>query len=655
MGGGGLADLSQLRLPRETVLGRRVGGLSARLRSALGGGTLGRRIEPRIRYGHPFLPGQGALGPTAGPSAAAAIARADAVSAGRFAYLGREVAFAERIDWDLATESEAWRIALNRLDDLTAIGIAAAVASEPEARAAWYQVATDLIHEWSERVRPGQGIGWGVPALSGRVANLIHTHAFFAPEFRSDAAVRALLLDALYRQAAALAEAVAGRAADAWQVAAGRALFMAGRFFDGMEARAWLEAGAAILWGQLREQVHDDGGHAGRNPAWHAFVLQQYLEVFAVLRASNDDVPVWGRKRVKGMADFLARIIHPDGTLPAFHGPVPAAVPPPRELLATAAVILHEPALSRPGELPGIWPLLMVGEPGRRAYAHFGRSDTPPAPRALRRTGYYVLTGAPGDQLVLDGDVGATEGHASPLGYELSLAGERMVVDAGPGEGEGPPWSDYFRSPQAHNVVAVAGDGPAPSRQVTDVHWTLRDGLTQFTATLDGLAARAPALRHRRRVVCLPGTFWLVIDEVLGTGASEVETFVHLHPEAVVRATCDGRPLLTATRGPEATLALAFAGGAPVRLVGAVGGARPQGWWSAAPGSRQAAPVASVAVAGPLPLVTGYALVPRPSGTATLDLDHDELQLRATLRIGESVWELGFLDEEVEVRRRPPS
>src|SRR5204863_9629266 len=108
-----------------------------------------------------------------------------------------------------------------------------------------------------------------------------------------------------YTQAQALAAGLAGRPLDRWTIHAGRALFMAGRFFDGMEARAWLEQGATILWGQLREQVHEDGGHRDRNPAVHAIVLADYLEVLSILQAANDDVPIWARKRVKGMADVL--------------------------------------------------------------------------------------------------------------------------------------------------------------------------------------------------------------------------------------------------------------------------------------------------------------------------------------------------------------
>src|SRR5205809_119681 len=104
-----------------------------------------------------------------------------------------------------------------------------------------------------------RGVAWAPRALARRIPNLLCRHAFFAAELRADPAQRRAVLESLQAQAAALAGAVAGQPADHRLIAAGRALFMAGRFFDGMEARGWPEAGAAILWAPLRRQVDEDG------------------------------------------------------------------------------------------------------------------------------------------------------------------------------------------------------------------------------------------------------------------------------------------------------------------------------------------------------------------------------------------------------------
>src|SRR5206468_11179430 len=110
------------------------------------------------------------------------------------------------------------------------------------------------------------GVAWGLPALARRIPNLLYLHAFFAAELRADPAQRRAALESLQAQAMALAAAVGDQPADHRLIGAGRALFMAGRFFDGMEARGWLEAGVAILLTQLLDHVIEGGAHSHRIP-----------------------------------------------------------------------------------------------------------------------------------------------------------------------------------------------------------------------------------------------------------------------------------------------------------------------------------------------------------------------------------------------------
>jgi hypothetical protein len=63
----------------------------------------------------------------------------------------------------------------------------------------------------------------------------------------------------------------------------------------------------------------------------------------------------------------------------------------------------------------------------------------------------------------------------------------------------------------------------------------------------------------------------------------------------------------------------------------------------------------SLAVAGTLPLVAGYALLPRTTEAATLVLDSDAFQLRAVLRQGDQEFVVTAADREVELVRRRPS
>jgi hypothetical protein len=649
-------ELGSLRVGAEAPA-KRSSGIPAKLRSLFANSARAKRPEPRVRFGQPFLPGLTALTRQHLAEARPFLERADAIRGRRFTYLGRTVGYPGRIEWDPQGLSERWRIALNSLDDLLPLGVAALMAPTPDVRRRWYEVAAALVREWITGAPTDHGVAWSFPALARRIPNLIHAHALFATELRKDVELRHALLDSLSLQGAALAEAVPRQPADHELIGAGRALFMAGRFFDGMEARGWLEVGAQLLWEQLKGQFHEDGGHASRNLAIHARALADYAEVLALLHAANDDAPIWARKRVKSMADFLARLLHPDGDIVLFQDAGLDTAPPAREVLAAIGVALHEPGLAPPGELPGVWPLLVVGDAGRRVHAHLPRRHERPEARALRRAGFYVLPGDSDDVMFVDAGSPAPDGDAGVFGFELSVGGQRLIVDAGTSGEEMAPWPEFFRSTRAHNVVMVGGAeqfaGTRPPA-VSDVHWVVRDGLLYLTGTHDGFAHLTLDMRlhHRRRVFCLPGRFWLVCDEIIGSGEWGIESFLHFHPEVEVRATCSGgAPCFSAARSARSQLQVVAAGTPEVRLVQ---GAEdpPQGWYAARAGEREPAAVLSLRARGRLPLVFGYALLPRAEGPAKLEFEHDAFRLGATLKAGGQEFLLSVVQGDVEMTVR---
>jgi hypothetical protein len=627
------------------------GGIQARLRSAfLARGWL-TEPEPRVRFGVPLLPGLSALAPDHAAAAADFLAQAEAARAGAFVFEGVERRFDERIDWRPRGASDGWLAAHHRLDGAFAVGIAATLARDGGERRAWYEAGLRLVADWITRSRTHPSLALEVPSMAPRISNLIGFYLCFAAELRNDVRARRLILDSIYRQTATLAAALPRLAPDAWLVAVGRTLFVAGRFFDGLEARSWVELGTVTLWTQLREQVNDDGGHRSRSPVWQAFVLGEFLAVLAVLRAANDDLPPWARKRVKGMADFLARLMHPDGALPSFDGDVLRGMRPADELLATAAVVLHEPALALHPALPGIWPLLLLGRSGERVYSGFAGGARPRLPRALRRTGYYVLPGATGDVMILDGD---TSERRVPFDFELSVGGPRLVVGSGVTQGARDELAALAGSGRARNVLVVRRpDGPALAWTpvVSEARFGMRDGLVYYLGS-----ARAGDVVHRRSVVSRTGSFWIVCDEVLGDGEVVAESFLHFHPETRMRAACGGRPSFVAERGDDARIRLVFDGVGQVGLSMGLGGATPQGWYGAAPGETHPAPVISVGATGPAPLAFGYAMLPRHDGAATLAFERDPFHLRIRLAYEEGELDVTVADGEVELVTRglPP-
>ena len=652
-----MANLGSIDVPGRSDPVPRPALIPGRLRSLFSVDRWNKRPEPRVRYGQRLLPGLATLPKLSPDELAPVLARAEAAVAGRFTHLGRTLAFADRIDWQPADASEHWAIALNALEEFVALGVACYVAPAAGKKREWYERGASLVGEWMANA-PRNGAGWGTAALARRIPNLIYGYVLFAAEMRDDAERRRVFIDSVYQQATTLATALTAGGVDRDRILAGRALFLAGRFFDGIEARGWLEAGTNLLWSQLRDQVHEDGGHHGRNTSAHGEVLASYLEVLSILRAANDDVPIWARKRIKGMADYLARLMHPDQEPVLLQGAVLGGGPAARELLAVAAVLLHEPGLALPGELTGLWTAMVLDASARKVHAHLERRSRTIEARGLRRSGFYVLPGEPGDVMIVDGGTPTPEGGGGALGYELSVGGERLVVGSGSAIDAPTHLAAHLRSTQAHNVISVDGadqviNGRLPV--VTDVQWTVQDGVVAFTGTQDGFARLANNLRlqHRRRVLCLPGRFWIVCDELLGAGEHVVESFVHFHPGTTIEGSCHDRLAFHATRASGSRVQVVASRAHEARVVRGVDGADALGWYRAESGDAVPAPVLALAAAGKLPLLIGYAIVPRSEEPVSLRLEHDAFRLVAELRAGGEDFRLAVVQGEVELTRRP--
>jgi hypothetical protein len=615
--------------------------LQGRLRSALLSRGRSRGAEPRVRFGPPTLPGLACLGADDRTT----------LRAGHISLLGRTTSCTGEIDWAGREATPTWRVALHGLEHLVPAGYAAVLAATPEERAAWWQLVADQLQEWFARGRRGHGAAARLEAQTRRVTNLIQIATIFTPELEADPELRRALLESVYTEATSLAVTLPRHPADVWLVVGARALFTAGRFFDGEEARGWVDLATTILWRQLRDLVHDDGGLRDRSPARQALVLTEYLEVLASLWANVEEIPAWERKRVRVMTYCLARLLHPDGELALGDGG-PIIVPHPgREIMAVAAVVLEEPAFATAPELPGIWPVAILGKRSRRVYQSLAAAPQGgAAPRALRRTGFYVLPGDDGDVMILDA-AGSAAGRTGSFAFECSVGGQLLVVGPGAGADDGHVFASWARSPHARNVLVdrrVFTPSPGRAAGEPEVYWTMRDGLLCFSGT----DQRGADLRHRRCVFSVPGRFWIVCDELVGSGQWEGESLLHLHPDVRLRAACTGRPSFVAERAPRASVGIVLAGDGEVRVHTGLDGQRPQGWYAPRPGEFVAAPALSLPVSGTLPLVIGYALLPRSDGPASLVLDSDTLQLRAVLRHGDEEFTITVLDHDVELVRR---
>jgi hypothetical protein len=167
-------------------------------------------------------------------------------------------------------------------------------------------------------------------------------------------------------------------------------------------------------------------------------------------------------------------------------------------------------------------------------------------------TGYGVIrSGESRSTLILDcGPLGPDyqpgHGHCDVLSYELSLQGQRVVVDTGASTYEAGSERAYERSTAAHNTLRIDGEEQAEIWASFRVGRRPRAGEIRSGA-IGGFhlvsgehdAYRRLGVAHARTIVLQPPDTWIVADHLKGRGAHLVESFLHFHPCVCVEGSDD--------------------------------------------------------------------------------------------------------------------
>lgn len=333
-----------------------------------------------------------------------------------------------------------------RLEDgrLTAVGLTRAVGDPPHwdepAPLLWsfnlhyfgFLRALDADHgrrlmlSWIEGYPPRPSRpGWMPYPLSLR---LRHWMQRLIDGPRLDAATQARVLASIEGQADCLADTLEWHLRGNHLLESGITLSVLGACLSGSGAERWRSLGAQVLETELPEQFLPDGGHFERSPMYHALLLHGLLDLVNLLpagdpsRASIED-------RMPAMLRFLARLRHPDGEVALFNDAAFDIAPAPDVLLEYAS---------------------RLGFPADPLQAGTGFE-----------TGYHVWRSGDDALFVDAGPIGpdylSVHGHGDLFSYELSLDGERVVVDGGTSTYEAGPERGWVRSTRAHNTVEIAG------------------------------------------------------------------------------------------------------------------------------------------------------------------------------------------------------
>ena len=342
---------------------------------------------------------------------------ASVLSRWRVRFLNLEGEIARPEQWNDAHKPKLWLYNLHYFDDL--------IASDGPKRS---DLQRELVRRWISENPPPAGNGWEPYPVSLRIVNWIKWHL-------SGGDLEAAMLNSLALQARWLTRHVERHLLGNHIFANAKALVFAGLFFSGADGDAWLRQGVAILKRELPEQILGDGGHVELSPMYHAIILEDLLDLVNLSRRYGRDGDHVLRdlpEVIQSMRCWLALMTHPDKG-PAFFNDAAFGVASSREEIEAYANRLGLPGVASPGE--GLHHMSQSGY----VRVNLGRIAA-------------ILDVAP---IGLDYVPG--HAHADTLSFELSLEGERLIVNGGTSTYAPGAEREAQRATRAHSTVEIDG------------------------------------------------------------------------------------------------------------------------------------------------------------------------------------------------------
>ncbi len=446
---------------------------------------------------------------------------ASMIAPDRFRFLNEEHSLS---DWDDPALPKLWRYNLHYFDDLNAEG-----AGE---RHAWHEA---LMARWIAENPPAAGSGWEPYPTSLRIVNWVK-YAL------AGHALTPAALNSLAAQARWLSRRIEWHLLGNHLFANAKALVFAGCFFSGPEAEDWRRRGLAILDHEYGEQFCSDGGHFERSTMYHALALEDVLDLLNLSRAYGGEFAEPRAGVAQAVREWLAAMTHPDGEIGFFNDAAIGIAPNPAALEAYAGR-LGLPALG--------WVKRPVVDLSDSGYA---RVEIGPLVALI-------------DKAPLGPDYLPGHGHADTLSFELSLYGQRLLVNSGTSLYGESAERLRQRGTAAHSTVVIDGQNSsevwsgfrvARRARVRNERIEVQGKGVSVAAEHDGYT-RLPGRPVHRREWSFSADRLKVVDTVSGTFASAVAHF-HFHP--AIRLMRDVEGFAASLPGGQ-TVRIRFVGGDP--------------------------------------------------------------------------------------------
>jgi hypothetical protein len=343
------------------------------------------------------------------------------------------------------------------------------------------------------------------------------------------------------------------------------AMFFLGLLYPQMpHAAHWKQQGWRIVEHEASPQVLPDGVYFEQSLHYHVYALDFFLYARQLAAANDLYIPAVFDGVLLQMLDVVEALAQA-GPAEGFGDDDGGRVFNPRRNCAehmTDPLAIGSIAYSRDDLSAAQLTEESIWMFGDRAVSELGQEKTRDAVNssAFPDGGLYLLADSepfPQEMMIDAGPQGqgrCGHGHADALSVRLTMNGRRWLVDSGSGVYVASTSADRdtFRGTAAHNTLRVDGvdqaaaSGPfswteIPTPRTDD--WITGKTFTYFSGSHNGYERLADSVTHRRSVLRVNGTLWLVRDVAMGNAEHHLELRWHFASDALVRETGRGELL----------------------------------------------------------------------------------------------------------------
>ncbi len=307
----------------------------------------------------------------------------------------------------------------------------------------------------------------------------------------------------------------------------------------------WRKKGRIVLEKELKKQIYEDGSYVQQSFNYQRVMMQGALLALRIAEIEDDPFPGEIYALLDTCVEFLYQMMDEEtGLMPQYGHNDGAWILPLnncdfwdfRPLLQSVHYLVHRERLFESGP----WDENMLWLFGEKAL------DAPQVQRKKQISskfdegGYYTLRNKDSWAMMRCHTYRDRPYHADQLHLDLWYKGKNIFRDCGTYKyyiPENPGLENYFDSTVAHNVIRVDKTEPMEkASRFMKFPWPssllLRYDSTSSYQNLEGVFNgynRPPwQVQVKRSVTALHSDVWLIIDDILGTGAHTWEQFLHL-------------------------------------------------------------------------------------------------------------------------------